>query len=83
MVHGHCDKMWCLGLCLAFASFNLLDEKDKKKCFNWISLRPMYSKDDIFKGVKNDSRLYLLQEVKPKCFLKLIDQEGLNEDLHS
>ena len=29
--------------CLPIASFNLLDENDMKKCFNWINLRPMYS----------------------------------------
>ena len=41
-----------------------------KKCFNWINLRPMYIKDNIIKGDKIDMRLYLLQEIKAKYFLK-------------
>ena len=38
-------KIWCLDHCFPIASFNLLDENDIKKCFNWINLRPMYVKD--------------------------------------
>ena len=30
-----------------------------KNCFNCINLRPMYVKDNIIKGDKNDMRLYL------------------------
>ena len=63
--------------CLAIASFNLLVENDMKKCFNWVNVRPMYVKDNIIKGDKIDYRLYLLQEVKAKYFLKL-NEEGLN-----
>ena len=42
----------------------------------------MFSKDNHIKGDKIHTRLYLLQEVKAKIFLKLQDQERLNEDLH-
>ena len=43
----------------------------------------MYIKDNISKGSKIDNRLYLLQEVKAKYFLKLNnDQEGFNENIH-
>ena len=38
-------SVWQIDHCLAIASFNLLDEKQMKKCFNWINLRPMYVKD--------------------------------------
>ena len=72
-------KIWCLDHCLPIASFNLLDENDIKKCFNWIILRPMYVKDNIIKSDKIDYHLYLLQEVKAKYFLKLNnDQQGPN-----
>ena len=64
-------KIWCLDHCLPIASFNLLDENDIKKCFNWINLRPMYVKDNIIKSDKIDYHLYLLQEVKANYFLKL------------
>ena len=36
----------------------------------------MYIKDDIIKGDKFDHRLYLMQLVKAKNFLKLNAQEG-------
>ena len=71
--HG---KIWCLDHRLAVASFNLLDENDMKKCFNWVNLRPMYVKDKIIKGDKIDMRLYLLQ-VKAKYLLRL-NEERLN-----
>ena len=66
---------------LPIASFNLLDENDMKKCFNWVNLRPMFVKDNVIKGDKIDMRLYLLQEVKAYQFLKL-NEEELNEDSH-
>ena len=70
-------KIWCLDHCLPIASFNLLDQNELKICFNWVNLRPMYVKDNIIKGDKNDMRLYLLQEVKAKYFLRM-KEEGLN-----
>ena len=53
---------WCSDHCLPIASFNLLDENIMKKSFNWINLGPMYVEDNIIKGDKIDSHLYLLQE---------------------
>ena len=64
-------KFWCLHHCLAVATFNLLDENDMKKCFNWINLKPLYVKDNIIKGDKIDMTLYLLQEIRGKYFMKL------------
>ena len=75
-------KILCLYHCLAVATFNLLDEMEKKMCFIWIILRPMYLKKNINKGDEIDYHLYLLQEVKAKYFIKLNDQEGFNEDFH-
>ena len=64
-------SVWQIDHCLPIASFNLLDENDMKKCFNWINLRPMYSNDNNLKNDKIDNRLYLMQEIKAKHFLKL------------
>ena len=65
--------------CLPIVSFNLLDENDMKKCFNWVNLRPMYSTENNSKIAKIDHRLYLLQQIKAKFFLKINnDEEGLN-----
>ena len=50
-------SVWQIDHCLANASFNLLDENDMKRCFNWINLRPMYVKDNISEGSKIDHRL--------------------------
>ena len=69
-------KSWCLDHCLIFASFNLVDENEMKKCLYWIILRPIYVKDIIIKGDKIDMRLYLLQEKKANYFMKLNAQEG-------
>ena len=62
---------WQIDHCLAIASFNLLDENDVKKCFNWVNLRPMYVRNIIFEGDKIDYHLYLLQEMKAKYFFKI------------
>ena len=72
-------SVWQIDHCLPIASFNLRDENDMKKCFNWINLRPMYSDDNNLKNDKIDHRLFLLQQIKAKYFLKLNnDQQGLN-----
>ena len=72
-------SVWQIDHCLPIASFNLLDENDMKKYFNWINLRPMYSKENNSKNDKIDHSLCLLQEVKAKYFLKTNnDREGFN-----
>ena len=39
----------------------------------------MYIRDNISKGSKIDNRLYLMQEIKAKYFMKINnDQQGLN-----
>ena len=68
-------SVWQIDHCLAIASFNLIDEMEMKKCFNWINLRPMYVKNIIIKGDIIDTRLYLLQEIKVYYFMKLNAQE--------
>ena len=68
--------IWCLDHCIPLKKTN---ENDLYKYTNWINLRPMYIKDNISKGSKIDNRLYLMQEIKAKYFLKLNnDQQGLN-----
>ena len=69
-------SIWQIDHCLAVASFNLLHENDMKNSFIWVNLRPMYVKDNVIKGDKIDMRLYLMQELKAKYFLKLNVQEA-------
>ena len=73
---------WKIDHCLSIASFNLLDEDDMKKCFNWVNLRPMDPSENKLKGSKIDHRLYLLQQIKAYQFLKLNEEEGLNENIY-
>ena len=47
--------------CLPITSFNLLDENELKKCFNWVILRPTFCKEKSLKKAKIDYRLYLMQ----------------------
>ena len=68
--------IWCLDHCLPLSKTN---ENDLYKYTNWINIRPMYIKENLIKGNKINHRLYLLQEVKAKYFLKLNNyQQGLN-----
>ena len=39
---------------LPIISFNLFNENELKKSFNWINLRPMRSKENLSKGAKID-----------------------------
>ena len=71
-------SVWHIDHCLAITSFNLLDENVMRKCFNWINLRPMYCSEIISKSNKTDHRLYLLQQIKAKYFVKLNGQEGIS-----
>ena len=71
-------SVWQIDHCLPIVSFNLLDENDMKKCFNWVNLRPMYSNENNFKKAKIDHYLYLMQEIKAKYIIKVNGQEGLN-----
>ena len=64
-------KIWCLDHCLPLSNGN-----DMYKITNWVNLRTMYIKDNISKGSKIDHRLYLMQEVKAKYFLKINVQQG-------
>ena len=76
MTHEKYGKIWCLEHGLGIASFIMLDEKEMKKSFNWINLRPMYEKNIIVKCDKTDYLIYLLQEVKAKYVIKINVQEG-------
>ena len=68
--------IWCLDHCYPLS---IIKENELKKYTNWVKIRPMYIKDNISKGSKIENRLYLMQEIKAKYFMKLNnDQQGLN-----
>ena len=64
--------IWCLDHCIPLKKTN---GNYLYKYTNWTNLRPMFIKDNISKGSRNDNRLYLMQEIKAKYFLKLNVQE--------
>ena len=67
--------IWCLDHCY---SLSKIKENELNKYTNWVNIRPMYIKDNISKGSKVDNRLYLMQEIKAKYFMKINGGEGLN-----
>ena len=74
------STIWCLDHCYPLSK---IKENELDKNTNWINIRPMYITDNIIKRDKIDHRLYLLQRIKAKYFLKINnDQEELNEDIH-
>ena len=86
-LHGNMNEknsgsVWTIDHCYPLSKTNLSNETDMFKSSHWISLRPTFYNKISSKGSKIDNQLYLLQEVKSKYFLKLNDQERLNEDLH-
>ena len=79
MIIENYGKVWCVDHCLPLSMINLSNENDLYKPTNWVNLRPMYMKDNLIKGDKIDHRLYLLQQIKAKFFLKLNnDQQRLS-----
>ena len=75
-------SVWQIDHCLPIASFNLLNENDMKKLFNWVNLGPMFSTEINSEKAKIDHYLYLCQEVKANYFSKLNAHDGLNLIFH-
>ena len=69
-------SVWTIDHCYPLSETSLSNETDMFKSSHWISLRPMFYNENTSKGSKIDNRLYLLQEVKAKCFLKLNVEAG-------
>ena len=57
-------SFWQIDNCLPIASFNLLNENELKKHFNWIIFRLMFPNENNLKKAKIIYHVYLLQEVK-------------------
>ena len=62
---------WHVDHVIPCASFNLLDEKEQFKCFNWKNLRPCEGKENISKGNKIDNWQILLQEIRVNYYKNL------------
>ena len=64
------------------ASFELFEENEMRKCFNWVKFKPRYSIENNLKGSKISHHSHLLQQIIAKNFSKL-NEEGLNLSLQS
>lgn len=64
-------KIWHLDHCMPCVSFDLLQENEQLKCFNWKNLRPCFAHDNLKKQSHVDHRILLFQEIKVKGFKKI------------
>ena len=68
MEWGNYGIHWEIDYTIPISSFNLEDEKERKKCFNWVNLRPLRKDKNRSKSNKIDYRQYLFQEIKARYF---------------
>ena len=61
-------SIWQFDHCLPITSFNLLDENDMKKCFNWVNLRLMLFTGNNSKKAKFIPYLYTPTDKGKKIF---------------
>ena len=77
MTEENYSSVWTIDHCYPLSKTDLSVETDKNKTTCWINLGPKYcNKKNNSKGSEIDNRLYLMQGMKAKSFLKLIAQEG-------
>ena len=63
-------KYWHIDHVIPCASFDLLDEIEQFKCFNWKNLRPCEAIENVSKGDKIDNLQILLQEIRVNYYLQ-------------
>lgn len=48
--HGFCDSCWHIDHIIPCCKFNLLDEEEQRKCFNYKNLQPLWQKENLSKN---------------------------------
>ena len=76
-------SVWEIDHVFPVSKSNLIFERENYKSTHWSKLKPMYCSENTSKGAKINHHLYLLQQIKGKCFSKLNDQDQLTEDFYS
>ena len=66
----------------AICLFDVSKDEELREAFNWKNTQPLLKEVHQRKGIKFNFPDYQLQLIKAYQFIKLIDQEGLNEDIH-
>ena len=64
---------WDIDHVIPCSNFNLEQDEDIKKCFNWKNLRPCEKKENYKKNKEE-----LIEEIKEKLELNIIMTQGLN-----
>ena len=64
----------------AICVFNVSKDEELKEAFNWKNTQPLLKADHKQKGVKFNFLDYQLQFIKAYQFIKINEEEGLNED---
>ena len=62
--------------------FDVSDDEQLKEAFSWKNTQPLLKQDHRLKGIKYNFSDYQNQCIKAYQYIKLNDQEGLNEDPH-
>jgi len=68
-------KYWHIDHVIPCSSFDLSDEKEAEKCFNWKNLRPYLALKNIVKSNKINSYEILMQEIKVNYFEKVLKSD--------
>ncbi len=64
-------SLWHIDHVIPCASFNLNNQNDINKCFNWTNLRPLLAYKNKIKKDSIDNFQILMQELKAVCFKKI------------
>ena len=65
-----------------FCMFDVSDNEQLKEAFSWKNTQPLLKRDHHQKGTKFKLLYCQLQFIEAYQFIKINDQEGLNQDLH-
>lgn len=65
--HG---PVWHIDHVKPCASFDLLDDDEQKKCFNWKNLQPLYGDENLSKNDTVDNKYIEKHKIKAKKFLE-------------
>jgi len=66
-------KYWHIDHIMPCDSYDLSNQEDIYKCYNWTNLRPLYKKDNILKSNNIDLDLVKKYKKNSKLFLKGIN----------
>jgi len=63
-------EVWHIDHTKPIASFNLLDEEERKSCFSWVNCRPLIAAKNISKSSTYKPFDSVLQELKARIFMQ-------------